>query len=257
MRPNQLKVSAKSAMYAKHAQLMQARSQNYFDVPSLEVLSLIPEDVERVLEVGCGGGATLRTLKERRTTQGRICEVVGVDIEADAVARGREYLDAVYLMDAEEDELTEYSEGYFDLLIMQYVLEHVVNPWDTLRRWLPLVRPGGYVIVGVPNIANYKFLRRLIFDDEFAHEPAGILDWTHLRYFTGRSLTKLLTDADLKIMTFMGLPSEEQMNRKMRYFLRMAPNFRRFAYSVYIVLARKDSNALVPDYVPFEETYTL
>jgi SAM-dependent methyltransferase len=252
-----MKMSAKSAMYAKHAQLMQARSQNYFDLPNVEALSLIPEDAQRILEVGCGGGATLRALKERRTAEGRTCEVVGVDIEAEAVSRAKEYLDAVYLMDAEEEELTDYPDGYFDLLIMQYVLEHVVNPWATLRHWLQLVRPGGYIFVGVPNIANYQFLKRLILHDEFTHEPAGILDWTHLRYFTGGSLIKLLTEADLTVVKSIGLPTEEQMRRKIRYFLRIFPSLKRFVYFGYIVLARKDNETSIPDYMPFEKTYTL
>lgn len=249
-------MSAKSAMYAKHAQLMQARRQNYFDLPSVEALSLIPKDAQRILEVGCGGGATLRAFKERCIAEGRACEVVGVDIEAEAVSRAREYLDAAYLIDAEEEELTEYPNGYFDLLIMQYVLEHVVNPWAALRHWLQLVRPGGYIIVGVPNIANYKFLKRLILQDEFTHEPAGILDWTHLRYFTGHSLTKLLTEADLKIIKSIGLPKEEQMRRKIRYLTRIFPSLKRFVYFGYIVLARKEKETSM-DYMPFEKTYTL
>lgn len=252
-----MKISAKSAMYAKHAQLMQARNQNYFDAPSVEVLSLIPKDIERVLEVGCGSGATLRVLKERRIAEGRTCEVVGVDIEAEAVSRAREHLDAAYLIDAEEEELTGYPQGYFDLLIMQYVLEHTVNPWATLRHWLPLVRPGGYVIIGVPNIANYKFLRRLVLHDEFTHEPAGILDWTHLRYFTGHSLTKLLTEADLSIIELMGWPNQQQMRLSKRYFLSLFPFLKRFVYYSYIALGQKREESLIPDYIPFEETYTI
>lgn len=252
-----MKNSAKSAMYAKHAELMQARGQNYFDIPNTEVLSVIPDNIERVLEVGCGSGATLRAIKENRAAQGKNCEVVGIDIEADSVMRGRNYLDSVYLMDAEEDELMDYPPGYFDLLIMQYVLEHVINPWATLRRWLPLVRPGGYVVIGVPNIANYKFLQRLIFHDEFTHEPAGILDWTHLRYFTASSLSKLLTDADLSILTMQGLANEASMSYKIRYLQRIIPAVKRFTYYAYIALAQKGNSISISDYIPFQETYTL
>jgi len=251
-----MKPSAQSAMYAKHAQLMQARQQNYFDNPSEEVLSLIPEDVQRVLEVGCGGGTTLRALKENRLKEGRICEVVGVDIEAGAISRAKEYLDAAYLMNVEEDELTDYPPGYFDLLIMQYVLEHVVNPWATLRQWLPLISPGGYLIAGVPNIANYRFLKRLILKDEFAYEPAGIVEWTHLRYFTRTSFNELLTGAGLTICESKGLVKEELMSPKFRYFVRLFPALNRFTYYAYVVLARKEKETLA-DYIPFKKTYTL
>lgn len=252
-----MKTSAQSAMYAKHAQLMQARQQNYFDRPSAEVLSLIPEDVQRVLEVGCGSGTTLRTLKEQRLQEGRICEVVGVDIEVEAISRAKEYLDAAYLMNAEEDELTEYPQGYFDLLIMQQVLEHFVNPWATLRQWLPLLRPGGYLIAGVPNIGNYRFLKRLILNDEFAYEPCGILDWTHLRYFTLTSFNEFLTGAGLTLVKSLGLPKEEQMTPKVRYLVRLFPSLNRFAYCTYVVLARTGKEGPIPDYIPFKKTYTL
>lgn len=251
-----MKQSVQSAMYAKHAQLMQAHQQNYFDLPNEEALSLIPEDVQRVLEVGCGSGTTLRTLKESRLKEGRICEVVGVDIEAGAISRAKEYLDAAYLMNVEEDELTDYPPGYFDLLIMQYVLEHCVNPWATLRQWLALLRPGGYLIAGVPNIANYKFLKRLILKDEFTYEPAGIVDWTHLRYFTRTSFNELLTGAGLTICETLGLPKEAKVSGKFRYLVRLFPALNRFTYYAYVVLASKEKET-PEDYIPFKKTYTL
>jgi SAM-dependent methyltransferase len=251
-----MKTSAQSAMYAKHAQLMQARQQNYFDRPSEDVLSLIPEDAQRILEVGCGGGATLKALKESRLKKGSICEVVGVDIEAGAISRAKKYLDAAYLMNVEEEELTDYPPGYFDLLIMQQVLEHFVNPWATLRQWLPLVRSGGYIIIGVPNIANYRFLKRLILKDEFAYEPYGILDWTHLRFFTLTSFKELLTGAGLTICESLGLAREELLSPKLRFLVRLFPVLNRFTYYAYVVLARKDKETSA-DYIPFKKSYTV
>ncbi|MGA9381434.1 MAG: class I SAM-dependent methyltransferase, partial [Phormidium sp.] len=229
-----MKLSVQSAMYAKHAQLMEAQQQNYFDRPNEEVLSLIPEDVQRVLEVGCGGGATLRTLKESRLKERRICEVVGVDIEAGAISRAKKYLDAAYLMNVEEEKLTDYPPGYFDLLIMQQVLEHFVNPWATLRQWLPLVRSGGYVIIGVPNIANYRLLKRLILKDEFAYEPFGILDWTHLRFFTLTSFKELLTGAGLTIVESLGLAGKGLLSSKFGFLLHLFPALNRFTYYAYV-----------------------
>jgi SAM-dependent methyltransferase len=251
-----MKMSAKSTMYSKHAQLMACSGTNYSDYPHDEVLYLIPEEVERILEVGCGGGATLRALRESRTAKGRVCELVGVDIEAGAVLRAREHLDAAYLMDAEEDELVDFPPGYFDLLIMHYVLEHFVNPWATLRQWLPLVRPGGYVIVGVPNVTNYRVLRRLIFRDEFAYEPLGILDWTHLRHFTKRTFINLLEEAGLTPVRLVGLPMKEWMPRRTRRFIGLFPSAERFIYFGYVMLAEKNQDP-PSNYLPFEETYTL
>ncbi|MDY7006341.1 MAG: class I SAM-dependent methyltransferase [Cyanobacteriota bacterium] len=254
-----MKISAQSAMYAKHAQLMDEQKRNYFDCPNQDVLSLIPMNVERVLEIGCGAGATLRAFKEDCTVKGRTCEVVGIDIEAGAVAQGRQYLDAMYLMNIEEDELTNYPHGYFDLIIMNFVLEHVVNPWATLRKWLQLLRVGGYAIIGVPNIANFRFLRRLLLNDEFTYEPEGILDWTHLRYFTESSLKKLLLDTGLSISLCQGLPKEGQFGRgKKGYLVRLFPSLKRFGFYAYVVLAQKETDISdLDDYIPFEKTYTL
>jgi SAM-dependent methyltransferase len=241
-------VSAKTNMYAKHAQLLDEQVDEYFDTPAKEVLAIVPGDVRRALEVGCGAGATLAALKERQP-----CEVVGVEIETAAAQRARIVLDAVYEFDAEEEKLP--RDELFDLLILNHVIEHFINPWEALRRWVAYVRPGGYVIVGVPNIAHYKILGRLIFRDEFQHEPRGILDWTHLRYFTAVSIERLMGEAGLTI-----LQRERLMlvagGWKGRVFFGVLPFLRRFFSFATLVLARKESDPTA-NYVPFGDTYTV
>ena len=241
-------VSAKSVMYAKHAQLLGERVDEYFNVPWEEVLAIVPRDVRRALEVGCGAGATLAALKERQP-----CEVVGVEIEPAAAQRARMVLDAVYEFDAEEETLP--RDEFFDLLILNHVMEHFVNPWQTLRRWVAYVRPGGYVIVGVPNIAHYKVLGRLIFRDEFQYEPRGILDWTHLRYFTAVSIERLMGETGLTILKRERLMLVGE-GWKGRVFFGALPFLRRFFSFSTLVLARKDGDS-GPDYVPFGDTYTV
>ena len=235
-------------MYARHAQLLGDRSA-YFGSRRDEILELVPGEVERVLEVGCGTGATIAVLRSRG------CEVVGVDIAPAAVEEARRVLDAAHALDAEEEDLP-YEPGYFDLLILHHVLEHMVNPWEALRRLVSYVRRDGYVIVGVPNIAHYRVLARLILHDQFVHEPYGVLDWTHLRYFTRSSLETTLLGAGLSIVECRGQSIAIEGSWKARAVVRLFPPLRRFFNFAYLVLARKVGPPPA-DYVPFGEVFSV
>lgn len=249
-----MEVDSVAAMYAKHAQLMERRGENYFDVESPQVMSIIPPDCWRILEIGCGAGGNLIGAKKRLTEMGRRCEIVGVEIEAGAAAIARERLDGLVQMNAESQPFTAYPKDYFDLVIMNYVLEHVVNPWAFLRKWLPYLKIGGTLIVGVPNICNYRVLDRIVFRNDFAHEPAGILDWTHLRYYTRVSLERMLRDAGLTIERDALEPNRRRLTRLL---VRIFPVFDRFLRVSYVVAARKRAEVDAADYMPFDQTYTL
>ena len=255
-----MQISAKSDMYRKHAELVKGSATDYFDVPQWIGVELVSTDAVRILEVGCGRGMTLLTIKQRQEKLGKTCEVVGVDISEDAFATAKERLDAAYLMDAEDEDFTAYPPGYFDVIIIIHVLEHVVNPWVFLRKWLRYLKVGGHLVIGVPNVSCYKFLKRLVLHDEFVYEPAGVLDWTHLRFFTNHSLRRILQDAGLEVE----YNPDEQFNGKTGFLCKIFPPFKKFVLMVrrfkrYAMFfrARKVRETELEDYMPFEKTYTL
>ena len=90
--------------------------------------------------------------------------------------------------------------GSLDLLLCLDVLEHLVDPWATMRRLSPLLAPGGLCIVSVPNIRNWKFIARLAWSGDFHYRDAGLLDRTHLRFFVRETAQELATVGGLDLV---------------------------------------------------------
>jgi SAM-dependent methyltransferase len=139
----------------------------------------------RILELGCGGGATGALLKER----GIAAHVTGVEVVPEAVLEARKRLDAVVAGDLERLDLP--PGPAFDLVLAADVVEHLIDPWTTLRRVLDVLRPGGHFVTSTPNIRYWRILYDLGIHGRWEYADSGILDRTHLRFFTRASILEL------------------------------------------------------------------
>ncbi len=151
----------------------------YFDFARPEVADLVPADARRILDIGCGRGALGALLKQRPGI-----EVVGIeaDPEAAAVARGR--LDDVLVVDVEKPDGLPLPPRSFDCIVFADVLEHLVDPERVVARLLPCLSDGGTVVASIPNVRHQEVLLDLLVNGRWRYQPAGILDATHLRFFT-------------------------------------------------------------------------
>jgi O-antigen biosynthesis protein len=138
----------------------------------------VPPGTGAVLDVGCATGEVGAALKAR----GKAREVVGLELNPDAAAEARHRLDRVIEGDVEAIEVP-YPDGYFDLLLYADVLEHLRNPWALATRHRRLLRPGGRVVASLPNIGHYSTLLMLL-RQQWRYQDRGIMDSTHLRFFT-------------------------------------------------------------------------
>jgi len=148
-----------------------------------------------VLDVGCGvglNGACARRLG---------AAVTGIEISAGAAAQARERLDEVLELDiTDETEVRrQLSERRFDLILFADVLEHLPDPGAVLARFVDLLTDGGRVIVSVPNVAAWT-VRLGLLRGRFAYQRSGILDDSHLRFFTRESAIELCRDAGLQVL---------------------------------------------------------
>jgi len=172
-----------------------AKPAFYFDNVRSEIAPLLPLHAARVLDVGCGAGATLQWLK-----QGGRCGV-GVGIEmmesAAAIARGR--IDEVHVGDATLLVDTAFAPQSFDLVLCLDVLEHLVDPWAFVAKLCPLLRPGGRVIASLPNVRHLRVVLPLLLAGRWRYEASGILDRTHLRFFTRESALELMSTGGLRV----------------------------------------------------------
>ncbi len=146
-----------------------------------------------VLDVGCGTGVLGAYLKKE---QG--CTVYGIEINEAAFNYAKNNLDDVIHANVETVDLP-YSNDQFDVVVMGDVLEHLVNPVSALKKIFEKVKPGGEILITVPNIRHWKIVRDLVFRDKWEYMSWGILDFTHLRFFTKRSIKQLLNDNQIHV----------------------------------------------------------
>lgn len=161
-----------------------------------DIVALLPRlRGARVLEVGCGEGVTGAKLKE----QGIAREVVGIELIESAARAASRRLDQVFTANVEKFDAWE-SLGSFELIICADVLEHLVDPWDITARLSALLVMGGYFVTSTPNIRYWKIIADLAWRGRWEYEDAGILDRTHLRFFTQQSIAQLHTQAGLSVV---------------------------------------------------------
>lgn len=146
----------------------------------------------RVLDIGCSTGYLARLLSARRNT------VCGVEIDPDAARIAAEHLEEVLVADLETVDLVgHFGPQSFDVLIFADVLEHLRNPVDVLQRSLPLLKPSGSVVISIPNISHSAVSLALL-EGRFEYRDLGLLDSTHLRFFTRSTLMVMLASVGLR-----------------------------------------------------------
>lgn len=158
------------------------------------MLSLVRGTPRRVLEVGCASGQTLAYMRERGAEF-----TVGVEHSTKAAALAAERgVTQVILGDIEHIDL-DLEPCSFDLLIAGHVLEHLADPWAVLRRLRRLLRTGGQLVGALPNVRNYSVVFPLLLRGEWEYEPSGVMDWTHLRFFSFKGVRRLLEQAGFEV----------------------------------------------------------
>ncbi len=161
----------------------------YHDGCNPALLRAVPATARRILDVGCASGRFGAALKAGRPDR----VVCGVESRPEVAARAATRLDAVYALDVEAAEVPEEA-GPFDCIAYGDVLEHLRDPESVLRRHRRLLAAGGRVVASVPNAQHHTLVAALLTGD-FQYTDAGLLDRTHLRFFTLSTAFKLLLDA--------------------------------------------------------------
>lgn len=165
------------------------KAGDYFAHARKEISHLLPKNCGRVLEIGCGSGATLGWLRQNH----HAVRTVGVEIAEAAANKARSFADGVYCLDFEQHDLPGGVQK-FDLVLCLDVLEHMVNPWTVVDRLATrYLETGGTLIVSLPNVRHYSVVLPLLFGGRWNYEDAGLLDRTHLRFFTKASAKALLS----------------------------------------------------------------
>jgi 2-polyprenyl-3-methyl-5-hydroxy-6-metoxy-1,4-benzoquinol methylase len=151
---------------------------------------------KRVLELGCATGYMSRALRDRG------CTVVGIEIDEEAAERATEFCERVVVADLDRiDFERELGDERFDVVVAGDVLEHLKDPLSVLVAVKKHVEPGGYMVASVPNVAHGS-VRLALLSGSFPYSERGLLDRTHLRFFTRESMEALFERAGFVIEHF-------------------------------------------------------
>jgi 2-polyprenyl-3-methyl-5-hydroxy-6-metoxy-1,4-benzoquinol methylase len=170
----------------------QAFPDGYYDEPRPEVVARVPLDARFVIDVGCASGALGRALKAARPG----IQVRGIEPVAEQADRARRVLDDVHVAGADEPLPSHWPAP--DCVIFADVLEHLVDPWQTVRRFRSIIPRGGTILASIPNVANQSVLRGLL-RHRWDYASHGILDRTHLRFFTRETALEMFEQAQFSI----------------------------------------------------------
>jgi 2-polyprenyl-3-methyl-5-hydroxy-6-metoxy-1,4-benzoquinol methylase len=167
-------------------------SDRYYGLVRREIAALLPLTATRIVDVGCGVGATAAWLKARYPGS------YTIGLEGNPALRDTltQNVDEAHILDL-NGPIPDI--GTVDLVLCLDVLEHLVDPAAVLTRLVRHLRPGGTAIVSVPNVAHFSVSVPLLLRGEFTYQESGILDRTHMRFFVRRSAIELMYAAGLNV----------------------------------------------------------
>lgn len=169
----------------------------YFKGYRTELRPFIPQNAKKILEIGCGEGGF-------RTNFGDDVEYWGVEPNSGVAFVSKEkfykVLNGVY--DDVENELPDH---YFDLIVCNDVIEHMIDHDAFFEKIKNKMKPDGKMLMSIPNVRYITNLIKLLIKQDWEYKDFGILDRTHLRFFTKKSLKNTLNAHNYEIIQFQGV----------------------------------------------------
>jgi len=160
-----------------------------------DLLAMIPPDAKQIIEIGCSYGALAREFKKTNPT----CHYRGIDIEESYVAVARSYCDDCFSLDLETAPMSFWEQQRDrDCWIFGDTLEHMRDPWNVLQHIAQIIPTGGSIVACIPNAQHWSLQARLSIGD-FRYAESGLLDKTHLRWFTRQTMLELFSNAGFQV----------------------------------------------------------
>lgn len=175
------------------------KDEFYYGSDRSEIMEFLPKTAKKVLDVGCAEGNFASSIKRRNQA-----EVWGIEYSKEAAKVAEEKVDKIFVGDAQEL-VKDLPEKHFDLITCNDVLEHLVDPYTTIEILREKISPGGHIFASLPQIRYYKTIIEIIFKKDFKYVDAGVMDRTHLRFFTKKSIKRMFEEAGYEVLKMKGL----------------------------------------------------
>ena len=175
------------------------KPDGYYTQQRPEMLEFVPQNASKILDVGCGEGIFASQLRQKLNS-----ETWGVEIDSKAAELAERKIDNVLVGDVTEL-VNDLPNLYFDCIIFNDLLEHLVNPFSFLLEIKSKVNSRGVIVCSIPNVRYFPVLKELVIEKQWRYVNAGILDKTHLRFFTKNSIIDMFNSLDFKILRIEGI----------------------------------------------------
>lgn len=219
--------------------------EEYYCSINEDLFSLIPKDANAILEVGCASGQLGSRYKEFNAS----CNYIGIEMVPDVAKKAESHLDRVITGNAEQlsNKRLAIQDESLDCVVYGDVLEHLIDPWKMVEQHAALVKKGGYMVTCIPNIRHWSVINKLL-HGKWEYREDGIMDKTHLRFFTLDSIYKMFEGAGFKVQDVLGRRASntyypafiEGMEQSVKHLAVNWPEFKRHtAVYQYIIRAVK------------------
>ena len=171
------------------------KDESYYRGTRQDVFALVPPGGRRVLEIGCGAGRFRENFPDE-------VEYWGVE---PVLAAAREAVGLKRVLIGTLDEVAALlPDGYFDLVVCNDVIEHIVDTQQVLSTIKAKLSPDGRLVGSLPNVRSVWVLLDLIFRRDWRYREFGVLDNTHVRFFTFKSARRMVVEGGFEIEVFKG-----------------------------------------------------
>ena len=189
------------------------------------------------LEVGSGGGGTGRLIKEKFG----ISKYTGVELMPEIALSAKKNIDISICGDFEKMMEVNNFEGIdkekYGMILFLDTLEHLYHPWNVLKKVRNWMDDDGYLVLSIPNSGHISIIKKLL-TDKFQYEKSGLLDFTHIRFFTFSTIKKMLEDNGYEIAEYTTLNDFKILKIKLFNFITFGA-FKKQFISSYTLIAKK------------------
>lgn len=206
---------------------------DYYNLVRTDVLAHIPVGLEldQVLEVGCGEGYALEYLKKERGAK----HTTGIELFPEAAESAKSRVD--FVINQSADDVLNLPENTYDLILCLDVLEHLYDPWQLLSTLKKSLKPNGTVLASIPNVQHWSVVKMLL-AGKWTYTKAGLMDQTHIRFFTEKSIRRMFESAGFTIHNIDG-----QMGKDVKVLdaitFKLFHGF--FSYQYFVTASKQDN----------------
>lgn len=211
-----------------------SKPSGYYDGQREDMLKYIPQDIKTSLEIGCGSGEFSSLVKQRLNT-----ETWAVEINEEVANKAAKKLDNIIIGDAIES-LNKVPDSRFDCVILFDVLEHLSDPEYLLSALKIKLTSNGVIVASIPNIRYYRVFKQLVMHGNWDYKDQGVLDRTHLRFFTYKSIVKMFDRLNYEILQIEGIHPTSSRTYKIWNTI-LLNSFADVRYKHFAVVARPRS----------------